>query len=154
VLQAESYDSEEDSLLQVRLPRGVQADELTLLPVAPRVYEATIPGKRQGSFAVIFILLKRKNGKVVNQKNETVMVSRLPGESLDEYRQQYPNRDLLRELAEGTGGRIDPDPQEIVAQKREGQKKLIHPLDGFLITAALFLLLGDIAIRVFFGPPV
>jgi uncharacterized membrane protein len=153
VLQAESYDNEEDSLLQIRLPsRGANTDELTLLPVAPRVYEATVPGKRQGSFSVI--LLKRKGGKVVNQKNETVMVSRLPGESLDEYRQQYPNRDLLRALADGTGGRIDPDPQELVAQKREGQKKLIHPLDGYLVTAALFLLLGDIAVRVFFGPPI
>jgi Ca-activated chloride channel homolog len=151
ILQAESYDSDEDSLLQVRLPRGTLTDELTLLPVAPRVYEATIPGKRQGSFSVV--LLKRKDGKVVNQKNETVMVSRLPGESLDEYRQQYPNRDLLRALADGTGGRIDPDLQELVSQKREGQKKLMHPLDSSLITIALFLLLSDIAVRVFFGPP-
>lgn len=151
ILQAESYDSEEDNLLQIRLPRGAQNDELTLLPVAPRVYEATIPGKRQGSFSVV--LLKRKDGKVVNQKNETVMVSRLPGESLDEYRQQYPNRDLLRALADGTGGRIDPDLQELVSQKREGQKKLLHPLDSSLITIAVFLLLSDIAVRVFFGPP-
>lgn len=152
VLQAESYDSEEDTLIQVRLPRGAQTDELTLLPVAPRIYETTLPGKRQGSFPVI--LLKRRGGKIINQKNETVMVRRAPGESLDEYRQQHPNRDLLRELADGTGGRIDPDFQELVAQKREGQKKLIHPLDSYLITAALFLLLGDIALRVFFGPPV
>ncbi len=151
ILQAESYDTDEDSLLQIRLPRGGRSDELTLLPVAPRVYEATIPGKRQGSFSVV--LLKRKDGKVVNQKNETVMVSRLPGESLDEYRQQYPNRDLLRALADGTGGRIDPDLQELVSQKREGQKKLLHPLDSSLITIALFLLLSDIAVRVFFGPP-
>lgn len=150
ILQAESYDTEQDNLLQVRLPRGAQSDELTLLPVAPRVYEATIPGKRQGSFSVV--LLKRKDGQVVNQKNETVMVSRLPGESLDEYRQQYPNRDLLRALADGTGGSIDPDLQELVSQKREGQKKLLHPLDGALITIALFLLLSDIAVRVFFGP--
>ena len=91
---------------------------------------------------------------MVNQKNEIVMVSQAPGESLDEYRQQYPNRDLLRDLAEGTGGRIDPDPNELVAQKREGHKTLIHPLDNYLITAGLFLLLGDIAVRVLLGPPV
>ncbi len=152
VLQAESYDSDEEGTLQVRLPRGTQSDELTLLPVAPRVYEATLPVKRQGSFPVTIV--KRKGGKVVNQKNEIVMVSQAPGESLDEYRQQYPNRDLLRDLAEGTGGRIDPDPNELVAQKREGHKTLIHPLDNYLITAGLFLLLGDIAVRVLLGPPV
>ena len=42
--------------------------------------------------------------KIVNQKTEMVMVSQVPGESLEEYRQQSANRDLLRELAEGTGG--------------------------------------------------
>lgn len=152
VLQAESYDNDEEGILQARLPRGAQADELTLMPVAPRVYEAALPVKRQGSFPVTIV--RRKGGRVVNQKNEIVMVSQAPGESLDEYRQQHPNRDLLRELAEDTGGRIEPDPNELVAQKREGQKKLIHPLGGYLIMASLFLLLGDIAIRTLLGPPV
>jgi hypothetical protein len=151
-LQAESYDNDEDGILQARLPRGAQTDELTLLPVAPRVYEATLPMKRQGSLQVT--LLKRRGSQIINQKNETVMIGQSPGESLEEYRQQHPNRDLLRELADGTGGRIDPDLNELVAQKREGQKKLIHPLDNYLIMASLFLLLGDIALRVLFGPPV
>lgn len=152
VLQAESYDNDEEGILQARLPRGTQADELTLMPVAPRVYEAALPVKRQGSFPVTIV--RRKGGRVVNQKNEIVMVSQAPGESLDEYRQQHPNRDLLRELAEDTGGRIDPDPNNLVSQKREGHKKLIHPLGSYLIMAGLFLLLGDIAIRVLLGPPV
>jgi hypothetical protein len=152
VLRAESYDSDEEGILQARLPRGAQSDELTLMPIAPRVYEAALPVKRQGSFPVTIV--KRKGGRVVNQKNEIVMVSQAPGESLDEYRQQHPNRDLLRELAEDTGGRIDPDMTELVSQKREGQKKLIHPLDSYLIVAGLFLLLGDITIRVLLGPPV
>jgi uncharacterized membrane protein len=152
VLQAESYDSDEEGILQARLPRGAQADEVTLMPVAPRVYEAALPVKRQGSFPVTII--KRKGGKVVNQKNEIVMVSQAPGESLGEYRQRHPNRDLLRELAAGTGGRIDPDLNDLVSQKREGQKKLIHPLDNYLIIAGLFLLLSDIAMRVLLGPPV
>ncbi|HKA53147.1 MAG TPA: VWA domain-containing protein [Candidatus Binatia bacterium] len=152
VLRAESYDNDEDGVLMARLPRGAQADELTLMPVAPRVYEAALSVKRQGSFPVTVV--KRKGGKVVNQKNEIVMAAQAAGESLDEYRQQHPNRDLLRDLAAGTGGRIDPDLKELISQKREGQKKLIHPLDNFLIIAALTLLLGDIAVRVWLGPPV
>ncbi|HEV8718428.1 MAG TPA: VWA domain-containing protein [Candidatus Binatia bacterium] len=152
VLRAESYDNDEDGVLLARLPRGAQADELTLMPVAPRVYEAALSVKRQGSFPVTVV--KRKGGKVVNQKNEIVMAAQATGESLDEYRQQHPNRDLLRELAASTGGRIDPDLDELISQKREGQKKLIHPLDNYLIIASLTLLLGDIAIRVWLGPPV
>ncbi|MGH7964670.1 MAG: hypothetical protein ACRERD_23140, partial [Candidatus Binatia bacterium] len=152
VLQVESFDSDEDGILYVRLPRGAHSDELTLMPVAPRVYETTLPVKQPGSFSVTII--KRKDGKVVNQKNETVMVNQTPGESLEEYRQQHPNRDLLRELAAGTGGRIDPGLEELAAQKREGYKKLTHPLENYLIAASLFLLLGDIAWRVLLGPPV
>jgi len=152
VLRAESYDNDEEGVLMARLPRGAQTDELTLMPVAPRVYEAALSVKRQGSFPVTVV--KRKGGKVVNQKNEIVMASQATGESLDEYRQQHPNRDLLRELAESTGGRIDPDLNELISQKREGQKKLLHPLDNYLIIAGLVLLLGDIAIRVWLGPPV
>lgn len=152
ILQAESYDNEEDSFLLARLPRGTQTDEVSLFPVAPRVYEAVLPGKRQGNLQVT--LLKRKNGKVINQKSETVMVSQTPGEVLDEYRQQEPNRNLVRELAEGTGGSIDPDINALVSQKREGHKTLIHSLENPLMIAALFLLLGDIALRVMFGPPV
>lgn len=152
VLQVEAYESDEEGIWQARLPQGTSSDELTLVPIAPRVYEATLPQQRQGSFPVTII--KRKDGKMVNQKTEMVMVSQAPGESLEEYRQQHANRDLLRELAEGTGGRIDPDPSELVSQKREGHKILIHPLDNYLIAVGLLLLLGDIAIRVLLGPPV
>jgi hypothetical protein len=116
------------------------------------MYEAALPVQRQGSFPVT--ILERRGGKVINEENAIVMVSQAPGESLDEYRQQHPNRDLLRELAEATGGRMDPDLGALVAQKREGQKILIRPLGNYLIAAGLVLLLGDIAIRVLLGPPV
>ena len=152
VLQAESYDNDEDGILQARLPHGAQTDEISLLPVAPRVYEAVLPGKRQGSLQVT--LLKRKDGKIVNQKNETVMIGQALGESLDEYRQQEPNRNLLHELADGTGGSVDPEINALVSQKYEGHKTLIHSLENPLMIAALFLLLGDIALRVLFGPSV
>ena len=152
ILQAESFDNDDDGVLQVRVPRGSKTDELTLMPIAPRVYEAVMAGKSQGSFPVT--VLKRKGGRIVNQKNEIVMVSQSAGDALAEYRQQYPNRDLLRELAEGTGGKIDPDLNELASQKREGKRKQIHPLENSLIISALFLLLGDIAVRVLFGPPV
>jgi hypothetical protein len=49
---------------------------------------------------------------------------------------------------------MDPGPSELVSQKREGHKILIHPLDNYLIVIGLLLLLGDIAIRVLLGPPI
>lgn len=151
VLRVESYDSDQSGLLQARLPRGSTSDLITLMPVAPRVYEAVMARRHQGSFPVT--LIKRKGGKVVNQKTQTVMVSRTADASLDEYRQQHPNRALLRALAEGSGGKLNPNPQELVAQKREGKRKHLHPMDNIMIIAAVFLLLGDISLRTLFGPP-
>lgn len=151
VLQAESYDSDDDGLLQARISEGARSEDLTLMPVAPRVYEATLPAGRRGSVPVTII--KRKDGKIVNQKNDIVLIGESSSASLEEYRQQHPNRDLLRELADATGGHIDPAPDTLVAQKREGHKKRLYPLDNYLIAASLFFLLGDIALRVWWGPP-
>ena len=151
VLRVESYDSDQDGILQARLPRGSSSDTITLMPVAPRVYEAAISRKRQGSFPVTIV--KRKGGKVVDQKTQTVMSSRVADASLDEYRQQHPNQILLRELAESTGGRLNPEPQELVAQKQEGTRKLLHPMGNIMAIAAVLLLLGDISLRTLFGPP-
>ncbi len=150
VLRVESYDSDQSGILQARLPRGSTSDLITLMPVAPRVYEAVMARRQQGSFPVTII--KRKDGKVANQKTQTVMVSRTADASLDEYRQQHPNRDLLRALAEGSGGKLNPNPQELVAQKREGKRKQLHPMENIMIIAAVFLLLGDISLRTLFGP--
>lgn len=151
VLRVESYDSDQDGILQARLPRGSSSDTITLMPVAPRVYEAALSHTHQGSFPVTIV--KRKGGKVVNQKTQTVMSSRVIDASLDEYRQQHPNRALLRELAESTGGQLDPEPAELVAQKEEGTRKLLHPMGDIMAMAAVFLLLGDISLRTLFGPP-
>ena len=152
VLQAESYDSDEEGMLQARLPREIQSDELTLIPIAPRLYEATLPLGCRGNFPVT--IMKRKDGNVINQKTEMVMVSQTTGESPEEYRQQDANRDLLRALAEGTGGRVDPDPSALVSQQRDGHTIVLRPLENYLIVIGLVFLLGDIALRVLRGPPV
>jgi hypothetical protein len=123
-----------------------------LIPVAPRLYEATLPVSRAGSYPITII--RRRDGKIVNQKNEVVMVTKTVAGSMEEYRQQHSNRDLLRELAEGTGGKIDPDVSEVIAQAKEGTRTLTHPLEKYLIPGALLFLLLDIAVRVFAGPPV
>ncbi len=153
VLQTESFDNDEGGVLLARLPRGNRRNrEFMLIPVAPRLYEATLPVSRAGSYPITII--RRRDGKIVNQKNEVVMVTKTVAGSMEEYRQQHSNRDLLRELAEGTGGKIDPDVSEVIAQAKEGTRTLTHPLEKYLIPGALLFLLLDIAVRVFAGPPV
>lgn len=153
VLQAESFDNDEGGILLARLSgRNYRTREFMLIPVAPRLYEATLPASRPGAYPITVI--RRKAGKIVNQKNEVVMVTQTVGESMEEYRQQHPNRDLLRELAEGTGGKLDPDISEVIAQRKGGTKTSIHPLERYLIPGVLLLLLLDIAVRVLAGPPV
>ena len=152
VLQVESSETDDDGMWQARVPRGARSEELTMLPIAPRVYEATVPQPWHDSFPVTIV--KRKDGAVVYQRTETVTVSQAPDAAAAEYRQQPPNRDMLRALAEETGGHVDPDPGELTSQGRDGQRNLLQPLENSLIVTSLIVLLGDIALRVLRGPPV
>ena len=152
ILRVESYATEDGGVLQARFPRGTKSETLTLMPVAPRVYEATLPARYQGKVPVTIV--KRKGRKIVSQKSQTVLVSQNTNESFKEYRQQQPNRPLLHALAEGTGGKLNPTFEELTSQIRGGQKILLHPLENTLIIIALFLILADIALRVLFGPVV
>ena len=152
ILRVESYDNENGGVLQARFPRGTKSGTLTLMPVAPRLYEATLPARYQGRVPVTIV--KRKDGKIVSQKSQTVLVSQDTNESFKEYRQQQPNRALLHALAAGTGGKLNPSFKELTSQKRGGQKILLQPLENILIIIALFLILADIALRVLFGPSV
>ena len=152
ILRVESYDNDDGGVLQARFPRGTKSETLTFMPVAPRVYEATLPARYQGRVPVTIV--KRKGRKIVSQKSQTVLVSQDTNESFKEYRQQQPNRPLLHTLAEGTGGKLNPTFEELTSQKRGGQKILLQPLENTLIIIALFLILADIALRVLFGPAV
>ena len=80
-----------------------------------------------------------------------------PGEPMDlivparsastrEYRTAAPNRDLLEQVAVLTGGRVDPEPAEILAV-RPGVTRRVVPLEGVLIPIVLVLVLADVAVR-------
>ena len=129
-------------------------DKQTVGDQAARIRKIRKPNPYSGKGILYFNeVVKRKAGKVVNQKTQTVMASRITDASLDEYRQQHPNRDLLGDLAEGTGGQMDVKPEDLVTQKQEGTRKILHPMQNMMMIAAVFLLLGDISLRTLFGPP-
>ena len=152
ILRVESFDATEGSILQARLPSGTRSETLTLMPVAPRIYEAPLPTRYAGNVPITIV--KRSGNKIVNQKSQTVLVGQEADGSSKEYRQQQPNRPLLHALADGTGGGLNPTFDELTSQIRGGQKVLLHPLDNTLILIAVFLILADIALRVLFGPVV
>ena len=66
--------------------------------------------------------------------------------STREYRTAAPNRDLLEQVAVLTGGRVDPEPAEILAV-RPGVTRRVVPLEGVLIPIVLVLVLADVAVR-------
>ena len=150
ILRVESFDTTAGGILQARLTSGTRSETLTLMPVAPRIFEATLPARYTGNVPVTIV--KRKGNTILNQRSQTVLVGQEVHGAFKEYRQQQPNRPLLHALAEGTGGSLNPTFDELTSHIRGGQKVLLYPLENILIVIALFLILADIAVRVLFGP--
>lgn len=150
VLRVESFDTVDDGVLQARLPRGSRTRTLTLRPVAPRVYEASLPATYTGNVPVTIV--RRRGAKILNQRSQSVLVGRETDESFKEHRQQHPNRPLLHSLAQRTGGKLNPELEELAFSVQGGRKVQLHPLENRLVFIAVFLLLADIGLRVLVGP--
>jgi hypothetical protein len=68
------------------------------------------------------------------------------GASPREHQPGPPNVDLLRTLADVTGGAMDAPPERLLAA-RPGSEREHVPLDGWLATFAMLAVLGDVAVR-------
>ncbi len=120
--------------------------DLSLTPVAPRIYRAPLPPLSPGKYA---LLLNRKSGaEAAVQKRDMLTVETSADESTSaELARKLPDLDLLREIAVTTGGSVNPTIDELAAHHGASRTRM-HRLDLLLIPLALALLLADIAIRM------
>jgi len=113
--------------------------EVPLNLSAPGQLEAFWPATQQGSYHAQ-ILLKR-NGELVEQQ----YVSGTIGYP-DEYSLRPPDEAKLRKLAEGTGGRFNPAPGDIL-KGDDRQAEVERELWPWLLLLAALVLVGDVAAR-------
>lgn len=121
--------------VEIAYPKGEQ--ERTPLPqVGPGAYQARVPLAAWSDSAYIF-----------SMKEPSILASRaLHYDYPDEYRFYPPRVELLRSVSEETGGKLNPEIEEIFADYGE---TVLRPVELWPLLAVLALVgyLFDIAIR-------
>jgi len=97
--------------------------------------------------------VRRRGERDVNQRTELVTIPDRDEPAQAERYGPGPDVALLTRLTAATGGRINPAVRDLVARK-PGTRELLHGLDHLLVPLAMFLFLGDVAIRRMTALPV
>ena len=112
---------------------------LPLAQTAPGRYEARFPLEAFGSF--VLTADHRREGRVVAEST-----AQLANPYPAEYARLEPDAELLRRVAEASGGRVDPTPEEAASADGESLRAS-EDLWPALLFAALVLLLLDLLLR-------
>jgi Mg-chelatase subunit ChlD len=118
-------------------------EETALRPTGARTFGAHLPALTPGVHAAMLVVAGRE------EPVELVVVPRAPSER--ELRADPPDVALLARLADATGGRVAPEPADVLAA-RPGVERRALPLEPVLIALALALVLGDVAMRTLGRP--
>ncbi len=135
----------DDGVLLARLhvsPDDVR--EVGLAPREPRLFSAALRNLPGGRFPLTII--KRGSDEEVFQHTELVTMPAVDQEPQKEHYRTTPNLALLTYLTENTGGMLNPTARELVERPR-GARLARYPLDHLLLPLAMFLFLGDVAVR-------
>ena len=107
---------------------------------APGRYEAEIETPTPGAWHLQ--VTQSANGQQLGQRSRGIVVG-----YGDEYRLRPTNNTKLQSSATATGGQLQPQPEDVfVASPGESASRAV-PLWPWLLTAALILLVCDVALR-------
>src|SRR5262249_39716577 len=143
----QTFDDIGEGDLQAQIfTKPEHAVTLSLTPVAPRVYRAPLPPLAAGKYALL--MTRRAGDRTLGQRRDVLTIDASadePGSA--ELARKLPDLELLREIAADTDGSLNPSVDELVT--RHGTRRpVLHALDWLLLPLALFLLLGDMALRM------
>ncbi|GIW40753.1 MAG: VWA domain-containing protein [Candidatus Binatia bacterium] len=116
------------------------SEEILLAPVDLRVYE----GRIEFPAEAVVLHYRDETGTVREVRRELPRIAAEPAS--EEFVVPRPNLELLRRIAEETGGKLDPTVREIVARERGTRRETVD-LDFWLGACALVLFLADVGVR-------
>jgi Mg-chelatase subunit ChlD len=140
-----SSAADEDATLFARLhlDDGV-VREIGLVSERPRSFTAHVPSLPGGRYPLT--ILRRSKSGAVSEQTFPVTIPDEEVEPRHELERRAPDLGLLTALAEGTGGKLNPNAREVV-EREVGSRRAVHPLDALLLPLAMFLFLADVAVR-------
>lgn len=118
----------------------LQTQTLPLQQTAPGRYVGSIEADQPGAWH--FQIQQKLNGETIFQQTRGIVVG-YPAE----LRIAQPNRDLLRQLAQTTGGKFDPAPQDVFQPLAGRSAVRVQEIWPWLVSIALALLVVDVFLR-------
>ncbi|MGH7787688.1 MAG: VWA domain-containing protein, partial [Candidatus Binatia bacterium] len=118
--------------------------EIDLVPRQPRLFTASLLELPAGRYPLEVI--KRTPRGTVSQYRGLVTVPGSEQDEQDELLRDTPNRSLLTQLTDATGGTLD-QPAHALTERPPGTRQTSYPLDAVLLPLAMLLFLADIAVR-------
>jgi hypothetical protein len=118
---------------------GLGTKKLAMAQSAPGRYQAEFDATQAGAYQLLFT--QSQDGRVIGQQSRGLAVG-YP----DELRLRPVNRDLLRSVAQASGGRSDPAPGSVFDPGPRTVPRAT-PLWPYLIAAAALLFVLDVALR-------
>ena len=133
------YNGSADVLLTVRRPDAdTQSQQMALEQRAPGRYEARLATRQQGAYFLEFAV---RDESTSTERHSRGLFVGYP----DELQLRPTNETLLRRVAEVSGGRFNPRPEQVLQPLRSAV--IVQPLWPYLLSSALLLLLLDVALR-------
>ena len=129
----------ETHLTVIRPQPGTAKQNVAMQQVAPGRYIASIDTDEEGAYHLD--VSQQVGAQTVFRQTRGLVV----GYS-DELRLRPINEELLRKIAEVSGGRFTTDPAQVVEQEERTAHRA-QPLWPYLLTAAMLLFLLDVALR-------
>lgn len=117
---------------------GQAAQRIEMQPTAPGRYEATFASDARGAY---LMEISQTRGGEVTRQNRGLVVG-YPSE----LRLRPVDHDLLRRIAESSGGRFEPTPAELTAEDDRSARRRVA-LWPYLLIAGLLLFVVDVALR-------
>jgi uncharacterized membrane protein len=116
-----------------------------LLPRAPRLFTATVSDLPAGRYPLT--LVTRTPDGAVSQHTQMLAIPAVDQSAQGDPPPAAPNLALLTQLAEGTGGVVNPQAGQLI-DRTPGTRRVAYPLDWVLLPLAMLLFLGDTALRI------
>lgn len=128
---------------RLQSPTGT-ASEIPLAATAPRRFSALLPALEKVRPSATLIASDRSGG--ISERTFEIQIPESDEADAQELQRREPNLALLHQLAEATGGKLNPTAREI-SQRTLGTATVEYRLDRLLAPLALVAFLADVALR-------